>query len=161
MNFVKKMAVVCSLTCAVFVVNGCSEGSTSFEQKSSINVSTSSGVTYESNYTETKSENGLLVYKMNDVNFLDGKTEFHVSITNNGNRDTTLNEMTLKFRATDATGIIFQEGSTHYTNLNINLPQNQEIYTTFAIEDPDYKKFTDSFSVDFSFTNVVINPDIQ
>ncbi len=161
MNFVKKMAVVCCLTGAVFVVNGCSEGSTSFEQKSSINVSTSSGVTYESNYTETKSENGLLVYKMNDVNFLDGKTEFHVSITNNGNRDTTLNEMTIKFSAKDATGIIFQEGSTHYTNLNINLPQNQEIYTTFAIEDPDYKKFTDAFSVDFSFTNVVINPDIQ
>ena len=161
MNFIKKMAIVCCLTVAVFLVNGCSEGSTSFEQKSSINVSTSSGVTYESNYTETKSENGLLVYKMNDVNFLDGKTEFHVSITNNGNRDTTLNEMTLKFSAKDATGKVFQEGSTHYTNLNIILPQNQEIYTTFAIEDPDYKKFTDAFSVDFSFTNVVINPDIQ
>ena len=53
MNFIKKMAIVCCLTVAVFLVNGCSEGSTSFEQKSSINVSTSSGVTYESNYTET------------------------------------------------------------------------------------------------------------
>lgn len=161
MNFIKKMAVVCCLTSVVFVVNGCSEGSTSFEQKSSVNVSTSSGVTYETSYTESKSENGLFIYKMNDVNFLDGKTEFYVSITNNGNRDTTLNEMTLKFSAKDATGKVFQEGSTHYTNLNISLPQNQEIYTTFAIEDPAYKQFKDAFSVDFSFTNVVINPDIQ
>ena len=161
MSFIKKMVVICCLTGAIFVVNGCSEGSTSFEQKSSVNVSTSSGVTYESSYTETKSQNGLFAYKMNDVNFLDGKTEFYVSITNNGKRDTTLNEMTLSFKATDSTGKVFQEGSTHYTNLNISLPQNQEIYTTFAIEDPDYKKFTDAFSVDFSFSNIVINPDIQ
>ena len=122
---------------------------------------TSSGINYETSYTEIKSDNRLLVYKINDVNFLEGKTEFYVSITNNGNRDTTLNEMTLKFKATDATCIIFQKGEMNYSNLNINLPQNQEIYTTFAIEDPDYKKFTDAFSVDFSFSNIVINPDIQ
>ena len=155
------MVVICCLTGAIFVVNGCSEGSTSFEHKSSIDVSTSSGVAYETNYTETKSENGLFVYKMNDVNFLDGKTEFYVSITNNGKCDTTLNEMTITFKATDANGKVFQEGTTHYSNLSINLPQNKEIYEVFAIEDPSYKKFTDAFNVNFEFTNIVINPDVQ
>lgn len=161
MNFAKRMAIILCLIGIIFVINGCSEENTSFEQKSSINVSTSSGVNYETSYTEIKSDNRSLVYKINNVNFLDGKTEFYVSITNNGNRDTTLNEMTLKFKATDATGIIFQKGEMNYSNLNINLPQNQEIHKTFTIEDRDYKKFTDSFSVNFEFTNVVINPDIE
>lgn len=161
MNFLYKIAIICCLTCTIFVISGCSEENTSFEQKSSVNLRTSSGINYETSYTEIKSDNRLLVYKINDVNFLEGKTKFYVSITNNGNRDTTLNEMTLKFKATDATGIIFQKGEMNYSNLNINLPQNQEIHKTFTIEDRDYKKFTDSFSVNFEFTNVVINPDIE
>ena len=82
--------------CEVLLINGCSEeGSVSFEQKSSVEVSTSSGINYSSSYTETKSNNGLFVYY------------------------------------------------------------------TFVIEDPAYKQFNDSFSIDCSFEDVVINPDID
>ena len=161
MNFFYKIAIICCLTSTIFVISGCSEENTSFEQKSSVNLRTSSGINYETSYTEIKSDNRLLVYKINDVNFLEGKTEFYVSITNNGNRDTTLNEMTLKFKATDATGIIFQKGEMNYSNLNINLPKDKEIYEVFAIEDPDYKKFDDTFNVHCDFTDVIINPDVQ
>ncbi|MBQ6298252.1 MAG: hypothetical protein IJK81_11320 [Selenomonadaceae bacterium] len=69
--------------------------------------------------------------------------------------------MTITFKATDANGKVFQEGTTHYNNLSINLPQNQEIYQTFSIEAPAYKKFIDAFSVNFEFTNIVINLDVQ
>ena len=161
MNFIKKIAAICCLTGAIFLVNGCSEGSTSFEHKSSIEVNTSSGVSYKSSYSEAKSENGLFNYKLNDVNLLDGKTEFYISITNNGKRDTTLNEITINFSATDSKGKVIREGKTHYNNLSINLPKDKEIYEVFAIEDPDYKKFDDTFNVHCDFTDVIINPDVQ
>ncbi len=59
--------------CGVLLINGCSEeGSVSFEQKSSVEVSTSSGINYSSSYTETKSNNGLFVYSFSiDCSFED------------------------------------------------------------------------------------------
>ena len=162
MVFMKKFTIICCIMCGVLLINGCSEeGSVSFEQKSSVEVSTSSGVNYSSSYTETKSNNGLFVYKINDFNLLDGKMEFYISITNNGKRDTMLNEMTIKFKATDSTGKVISDGATHFTDISLNLPVGKEIYYTFVIEDPAYKQFNDSFSIDCSFEDVVINPDID
>ena len=72
MVFMKKFASICCIMCGVLLINGCSEGSASFEQKSSVEVSTSSGVNYSSSYTETKSNNGLFVYSFSiDCSFED------------------------------------------------------------------------------------------
>lgn len=161
MNFMKKFAVVCCVMSGVLFINGCSEGSTSFEQKTTVEVSTSSGINYSSSYSETRSENGIFVYKINDANLLDGKAEIYLSITNNGKRDTTLNEITIKFTATDSNGKFISEGNSHFNNLAISLPQNTEVYERFIIEDPDYKRFDDNFHIDCSFEEVVINPDVQ
>ena len=141
-------------------MNGCSEGSSSFEHHSSIEVSTSSGINYSSSYKEIKSNNGLFIYKIDDVNLLDGKTAFHLSITNNGNRDTTLNEMTINFKATDDKGKIIREGNCHFDKLAINLPQNKEVHEIFVIEDPNTKNFNDSFDLNIEFTDISINPDV-
>ena len=158
MGVIKKFLIVCCLIIGATVINGCSEVSTSFEHKSSVEVSTSSGVNYSTSYSETKSTNGLFIYKLNDVNLLDGRTEFHISITNNGKRDTTLNELTIAFKATDLKGNLIREGSTHFDNLSISLPQGQEVYERFAIDDPEYKRFDDSFDINCEVKNVSINP---
>jgi len=161
MNFAMKLFLVCCLMSGGLIVNGCSEVSTSFEQKSSIDVSTSSGINYSSSYMEMKSANGLFLYKVNDINLVDGRTEFYISITNNGDRDTTLKEITIDFKATDSTGKLIREGSTHFDNLSLSLPKGTEVYETFAIEDPAYKKFEDGFEVNYKFKNIVIDPEVQ
>lgn len=161
MNFVTKLFLACCLMSGVLILNGCSEVSTSFEQKSSIEVSTSSGINYSSSYTEKKSANGLFLYKINDINLIDGRTEFYISITNNGDRDTTLKEITITFKATDSAGKTIREGSTHFDNLSLSLPRGEEIYEVFAIDDPAYKKFDDGFEVNYGFKNIVVDPEVH
>ena len=105
MSFVKKFAVICCIMSVVLIANGCSEGSTSFEHTSTVEVSTSSGINFSSSYSETKSSaSEPFTFKINDANILDGKVEIYTSITNNGNRDTTLREMSLTFVANDSNG---------------------------------------------------------
>ncbi len=161
MNSAKKLLLVGCLVSGALIANGCSEGSTSFEHKSSIEVSTSAGINYSSSYTETKSDSGLFAYKINDVNLLDGRTEFYISITNNSDRDTTLKEMTITFQATDLNGKLIREGSTHFSNFSLSLPRGKEVYDAYVIEDPDYKRVDDGFEVNCQFRNLVVDPAIE
>ena len=104
MKRIAKLFLIGCLMTGTFLISGCEEGSYSFEHSSSVEVSTDSGVNYSTSYSETRSANGLLNYKLNDVNLLDGKTEIYLSITNNGDKDTTLNAITISFKATDSKG---------------------------------------------------------
>lgn len=146
---------------ATFFMGGCEEGSYSFEHNSSVEVSTSGGVNYSTSYTETRSENGLLTYKLNDVNLLEGKTEFRLSITNNGSRDTTLNAITINFKATDDKKNMIREGNCDFTNLAISLPKDKEIYETFVIEDANWKTYAKTFNISCDILNVIVNPAVE
>lgn len=109
---------------------------------------------------KTKSANGLFLYKINDVNLIDGRTEFYISITNNSDRDTTLKEITKAFKATDSTGKFIREGSTHFNNLSLSLPKGKEVCDAYAIDDPAYKKFDDGFEINCEFKNIRVDPEV-
>ena len=161
MNLFKKKIILTGLILGIFLTSGCEEGSYSFEHNSSVEVSTSGGINYSTSYSETKSANGLLLYKLNDVNLLDGKTEIYLSITNNGNTDTTLNAITISFKATDEKNNPLCEGTSAFDNLTIKLPKDTEVYEKFVIEDPSYKKFDGAFNINCNFDNVMLNPPLQ
>lgn len=116
---------------------------------------------YSTSYTETRSENGLFTYKLNDVNLLEGKTEFRLSITNNGSRDTTLNAITINFKATDDKKNMIREGNCDFTNLAISLPKDKEIYETFVIEDANWKTYDKTFNISCDIINVIVNPAVE
>ena len=161
MSFIKKFAVICCIMSVVLIANGCSEGSTSFEHTSSVEVSTSSGINFSSSYSETKSSaNEPFTFKINDANILDGKVEIYTSITNNGKRDTTLKELSITFVANDSTGKEITNGKIHYDNISVSLPQNTEIYQLFVIENPEYKRYNDGFNINCSFDDIKVDPDI-
>ena len=67
MKRIAKFFLIGCLMTGTFLISGCEEGSYSFEHNSSVEVSTESGVKYTSSYMETKSANGLFIYKINDV----------------------------------------------------------------------------------------------
>ena len=91
------------------------------ESSSSFEINSSGTVTTSSSYKETKSEStGDFTFKVNDVNLLKGKTEFNLSITNNSDKDTTLQSMTLSFKATDENNKPIQDGSTKYEKMDLN-----------------------------------------
>lgn len=161
MKRIKKFLLFGCLMAGTFFVGGCEEGNYSFEHNSSVEVSTESGVKYSSSYMETKSANGLFMYKINDANLLDGKTELRISITNNGNRDTTLNAITINFKATDDKNKFIREGSCVFDNLNIQLPKDKEVYESFIIENPNWKAYDDAFNINCEFTDVIINPTVE
>lgn len=161
MKRVKRFFLFGCLMTGIFLVSGCEEGSFSVEHSSSVEVSTESGVKYSSSYAETKSANGLFMYKINDANLLDGKTEFRISITNNGNRDTTLNAITINFQAIDDKNKPIREGSCAFDNLNIQLPKDKEVYESFIIENPTWKAYDDAFNINCEFTDVIINPTVE
>ena len=161
MKFTSKIVVAGCLAAGLLLTSAYSEGSYNFEQKSSVEVSSSSGINYAASYKEGKSENGLFVYKIDDANLSDGKTEIYLSITNNGDRDTTLNEMTINFKATDEKGNLIRECGTHFNNLSINLPRNKEVHQIFVIEDPNFKKFDGNFDVNCDFIDVIIDPIVE
>ncbi len=161
MSFIKRFAVICCIMSVVLVMNGCSEGSTSFEHTSSVEVSTSSGINFSSSYSETKSSAiEPFTFKINDANILDGKVEIYTSITNNGKRDTTLKEMSITFVANDSNGKEITNGTIHYDNISVSLPQNTEIYQLFVIENPEYKRYDDGFNINCNFDNIKVDPDI-
>ncbi len=101
------------------------------------------------------------MYKLNDVNLLDGKTEFNISITNNGDKDTTLNAITLNFKAMDEKNKLIREGNCVFDNLSIKLPKGKEIYENFVIEDQSWKMHNDAFNISCDFTDVVLNPPLE
>ena len=160
----KRMAKIFLMGCLMtgtFLIGGCEEGSYSFEHTSSVEVSTESGAKYTSSYMETKSANGLFIYKINDVNLLDGKTEFRISLTNNGNRDTTLTAITITFKATDDKNKLIREGSCTFDNLKISMPKDKEVYESFIIEDANWKVHNDAFNISCEFTDVAVNPPVD
>ena len=161
MNLFKKKIILTGLIIGIFLTSGCEEGSYSVEHNSSVEVSTSGGINYSTSYSETKSANGLLLYKLNDVNLLDGKTEIYLSITNNGNIDTTLNAITISFKAKDEKNKPICEGGSTFDNLTLKLPKDTEVYEKFVIEDPSYKKFDGAFNINCNFDNVILNPPLQ
>lgn len=156
-----KLFFIGSLMAGTFLIGGCEEGSYSFEHTSSVEVSTESGTKYSSSYMETKSANGLFMYKLNDVNLLDGRTEFRLSLTNNGKRDTTLTAITITFSATDEKGKVIREGDCAFDKLQIALPQGKEVYETFIIENESWKAYDDAFNIHCEFTDVAVNPPVE
>jgi len=156
-----KLFLTACLMAGTFLIGGCEEGSYSFEHSSSVEVSTESGPKYSSSYMETKSANGLFMYKLNDVNLLDGRTEFRLSLTNNGKRDTTLTAITITFSAKDEKGKVIREGDCAFDKLQIALPQGKEVYETFIIEDASWKAYDDAFNIHCEFTDVAVNPPVE
>lgn len=161
MKRIAKLFLIGCLMTGTFLISGCEEGSYSFEHSSSVEVSTDSGVNYSTSYSETRSANGLLTYKLNDVNLLDGKTEIYLSITNNGNKDTTLNAITISFKATDSKGNVISDGISTFDKLSLQLPKDKEVYESFTIEDPNYKKFDNDFNINCEFNDVILNPPLE
>lgn len=156
-----KLFLITCLMAGTFLIGGCEEGSYSFEHSSSVEVSTESGAKYSSSYMETKSANGLFMYKLNDVNLLDGRTEFRLSLTNNGKRDTTLTAITITFKATDEKGKLIREGDCTFDKLQISMPQGKEVYETFIIEDASWQAYNDAFNIQCEFTDVAVNPPVE
>lgn len=158
MKHLTKIFLIGCLMTVTFLIGGCEEGSYSFEHNSSVEVSTESGAKYSSSYMETKSSSGLFMYKINDVNLLNGRTEFRLSLTNNGKRDTTLTAITITFKATDEKGKLIREGFCTFDNLKISMPKGKEIYESFVIEDPSWKAYDDAFNIQCEFNDIAIDP---
>ena len=102
-----------------------------------------------------------MTYKLNDVNLSDGKTEIYVSITNNGDIDTTLNAITINFKATDGKNNAVREGSGTFEKLDVKLPKGKEVYEKFVIDDTNVKNFDETFNITCNFNDVVLNPPLQ
>ena len=161
MKFGRKSIILAGILAGFLFTSACEGGSYNFEHKSAVEVSTSDGIKSAATYSETKSENGLLTYKINDVNLLEGKTEIYLSITNNGNIDTTLKNITISFKATDEKNNAIREGSGTFENLNVKLPKGQEVYEKFIIHDANVKNFDGGFDITCNFNDVVLNPPLQ
>ena len=93
MKFGKKYVILAGILAWILFTGVCEGESYNLENKPAIEFGTSN---YTINSEAVKSENGLLTYKINDVNLLDGKTEIYLSITNNGDFDTTLDAITIR-----------------------------------------------------------------
>lgn len=161
MNFNKKFFLTGFLAVGILFSSGCDGFSYESKSESSVEVN-SSGINTSSSYKETKAAlNGVFSFKANDVNLKKGSTEFNFSITNSSNKDTTLKNLTISFKAVDENNKLIREGSADFENLSVKLPAGQEIYENFVIEDDKVDAFNGSFNVDYEFSNVVFDPPVQ
>ena len=60
------------------------------------------------------------------MNLLEGKTEIYLSITNNGDFDTTMDAITISFKATDEKNNAVREGSGTFENINLTNSPRQK-----------------------------------
>ena len=164
MNAAKKFFLAGFLAVGLLFTSGC-DSNVSYESKSesssSIEVS-ESGINTSSSYKETKSESkGPLAFKINDVNLLKGETDFNISITNKTDKETTVSEMTITFKATDDKDKVIREGSCTFNNLAVKLPPGKEIYENFAAEDDKAVAYDNSFNIQYEISNITLNPPID
>ena len=158
MKFGKKYVVLAGLLAGILFTGVCEGESYNLENKPAIEFGTSN---YTINSEAVKSENGLLTYKINDVNLLEGKTEIYLSITNNGDFDTTMDAITISFKAADEKNNVIREGSGTFENINVKLPKGKEVSEKFIIHDENVKNFGGNFNITCDFNNVVLNPPLQ
>lgn len=162
MKFARKTIILAGILAGILFASSCEGRIYNYEHKSAVEVGTSNDIQpYSINSEAVKSENGLLTYKINDVNLLEGKTEIYLSITNNGKVDTTMDAITISFKAADEKNNVIREGSGTFENLNVKLPRGKEVYEKFIIDDANVKNFDGGFDITCNFNDVVLNPPLQ